>query len=158
MTLFTRSQQGLPRRRMALFCLFLGGVLITPASARHRAHVRRSISVSVGTTASPLKWRWCSLVLRSILSSLTCFADMGRTANSGSSNWWLTDLAEDWRTMRVHRQTGHARPRWPGHQRSELVKFMKIISDGMDEKKYPIDVRDEFLAVWRSFHDGVVQK
>ena len=36
--------------------------------------------------------------------------------------------------------------------------FMKIISDGMNEKKYPSDVRDEFLAIWRSFHDGVVQK
>jgi hemoglobin len=36
--------------------------------------------------------------------------------------------------------------------------FMKIISDGMTEKKYPPDVRDEFLAIWRSFHDDVVQK
>ena len=36
--------------------------------------------------------------------------------------------------------------------------FMKIISDGMDEKKYPADVRDEFLYIWRSFRDGVVQK
>ena len=36
--------------------------------------------------------------------------------------------------------------------------FMKIVSEGMTEKKYPADVRDEFLAVWRSFHDGVVQK
>ena len=36
--------------------------------------------------------------------------------------------------------------------------FMKIISDGMNERKYPADVRDEFLAVWRFFHDGVVQK
>jgi hemoglobin len=36
--------------------------------------------------------------------------------------------------------------------------FMKIISDGIDEKKYPADVRDEFLDMWRSFRDGVVQK
>lgn len=36
--------------------------------------------------------------------------------------------------------------------------FMKIISDGMNEKQYPPDVRDDFLAVWRSFRDGVVQK
>ena len=36
--------------------------------------------------------------------------------------------------------------------------FMKIISDGMNEKKYPADVQAEFLAVWRSFRDGVVQK
>jgi hemoglobin len=36
--------------------------------------------------------------------------------------------------------------------------FMKIISDGMNEKKYPTEVREEFLALWRSFHDGVVQK
>lgn len=36
--------------------------------------------------------------------------------------------------------------------------FMKIISGGMNEKRYPADVRDQFLATWRSFHDGVVQK
>ena len=36
--------------------------------------------------------------------------------------------------------------------------FMKIITDGLNEKRYPADVRDEFLAIWRSFHDGVVQK
>jgi hypothetical protein len=36
--------------------------------------------------------------------------------------------------------------------------FMKIIADGMHEKKYPADVQDEFLAIWRSFHDSVVQK
>ena len=36
--------------------------------------------------------------------------------------------------------------------------FMTIITDGMKEKNYPPDVRDEFLAVWRSFHDGVVRK
>jgi hypothetical protein len=36
--------------------------------------------------------------------------------------------------------------------------FMKIISDGINEKKYPADVRDEFLAMWRSFHDGVVRE
>ncbi|HLG55353.1 MAG TPA: group 1 truncated hemoglobin [Vicinamibacterales bacterium] len=36
--------------------------------------------------------------------------------------------------------------------------FLKIISDGMNEKQYPADVRDEFLALWRSFHDAVVQK
>jgi hemoglobin len=36
--------------------------------------------------------------------------------------------------------------------------FMTIITDGIAEKKYPADVRDEFLAIWRSFRDGVVQK
>jgi hemoglobin len=36
--------------------------------------------------------------------------------------------------------------------------FMTIIADGTNEKKYPADVRDEFLAIWRSFRDGVVQK
>jgi hemoglobin len=36
--------------------------------------------------------------------------------------------------------------------------FMTIITNGMNEKKYPADVRDEFLAIWRSFHDEVVQK
>ena len=36
--------------------------------------------------------------------------------------------------------------------------FMKIITDGMNEKKYPVDVRDDFLMIWRSFHDDLVQK
>lgn len=36
--------------------------------------------------------------------------------------------------------------------------FMKIVSDGMNEKQYSTDVRNEFLALWRSFHDGVVRK
>jgi hemoglobin len=36
--------------------------------------------------------------------------------------------------------------------------FVKIITDGMIEKKYPPDVRDEFLKVWQSFREGVVQK
>jgi hemoglobin len=36
--------------------------------------------------------------------------------------------------------------------------FMKVISDGMTEKKYPADVREEFLAIWRSFRDDIVQK
>ena len=36
--------------------------------------------------------------------------------------------------------------------------FMTIVTDGMNEKKYPPDVRDEFLAIWRSFRGGVVQK
>jgi hemoglobin len=36
--------------------------------------------------------------------------------------------------------------------------FLKIITDGMNEKQYPADVRDEFLALWRSFREGVVQK
>lgn len=36
--------------------------------------------------------------------------------------------------------------------------FMKIIADGMEEKRYPADVRAEFLQVWRGFHDGVVRQ
>ena len=36
--------------------------------------------------------------------------------------------------------------------------FMKIIADGMEKKKYPPEVRSEFLAIWRSFRDGVVQR
>jgi hemoglobin len=55
------------------------------------------------------------------------------------------------------------RPMIPVHDglgitESNWSTFMKIISDGMNEKKYPADVRDEFLAMWRSFHDDVVQK
>lgn len=45
-----------------------------------------------------------------------------------------------------------------GITEANWATFMKIISDGMDEKKYPAEVRDEFLAVWRSFRAGVVQK
>lgn len=36
--------------------------------------------------------------------------------------------------------------------------FLKIITDGMEEKRYPADVRAEFLQVWRGFHDGVVRQ
>lgn len=36
--------------------------------------------------------------------------------------------------------------------------FLKIITDGMAEKRYPPEVRAEFLEVWRGFRDGVVQK
>jgi hypothetical protein len=35
---------------------------------------------------------------------------------------------------------------------------MKIIADGIEEKRYPADVRAEFLEVWRGFHDGVVRQ
>jgi len=31
MTLFTQRQQDLPRRRVAVLCMFLGGLLIAPA-------------------------------------------------------------------------------------------------------------------------------
>ena len=36
--------------------------------------------------------------------------------------------------------------------------FMRIIGDGMEEKRYPPEVRDEFLAIWSAFRGGVVQK
>lgn len=36
--------------------------------------------------------------------------------------------------------------------------FMKIIADGMEEKRYPAEVRAEFLQVWRGFRDGVVRQ
>jgi hypothetical protein len=32
------------------------------------------------------------------------------------------------------------------------------VTDGANEKKYPPEVRDELLAIWRSFREGVVQK
>jgi hemoglobin len=35
--------------------------------------------------------------------------------------------------------------------------FMTIISDGMEEKKYPDDVKREFLEVWRRFRPTVVE-
>jgi hemoglobin len=55
------------------------------------------------------------------------------------------------------------RPMMPVHDGLGITEahwstFMRILSDGMNEKRYPADVRDEFLAMWRSFHDGVVQK
>ena len=45
-----------------------------------------------------------------------------------------------------------------GITEANWTTFMKIISDGMDEKRYPADVRAEFLQVWRGFHDGVVRQ
>jgi hemoglobin len=55
------------------------------------------------------------------------------------------------------------RPMTPVHDglgitEAQWSTFMTIIDAGLKEKRYPPDVRDEFLAVWRSFHDGVVQK
>jgi hemoglobin len=54
------------------------------------------------------------------------------------------------------------RPMPPVHEglgitESNWTTFMKIITDGMEEKHYPADVRAEFLQVWRGFHDGVVR-
>jgi hemoglobin len=45
-----------------------------------------------------------------------------------------------------------------GITEANWTTFMKIISEGMDEKRYPPEVRAEFLQVWRGFHDGVVRK
>jgi hemoglobin len=55
------------------------------------------------------------------------------------------------------------RPMPPVHEglgitESNWTTFMKIITDGMEEKRYPADVRAEFLQVWRGFHDGVVRQ
>lgn len=35
--------------------------------------------------------------------------------------------------------------------------FMKIIADGMDEKRYPDDVKKDFLEVWKRFRPVVVE-
>lgn len=45
-----------------------------------------------------------------------------------------------------------------GITEANWTTFMKIITDGMEEKRYPTDVRTEFLQVWRGFHDGVVRQ
>ena len=45
-----------------------------------------------------------------------------------------------------------------GITEAHWTTFMKIITDGMEEKRFPADVRAEFLQVWRGFHDGVVQR
>jgi hemoglobin len=55
------------------------------------------------------------------------------------------------------------RPMGPVHDglgitEAQWTTFMTIIDQGLREKSYPADVRDEFREVWRSFHDGVVQK
>ena len=45
-----------------------------------------------------------------------------------------------------------------GITEANWTTFMKIITDGMEEKRYPAEVRAEFLEVWRGFHDGVVRQ
>ena len=45
-----------------------------------------------------------------------------------------------------------------GITEANWATFMTIITEGMREKNYPQDVREEFLETWRSFHDGVVRK
>lgn len=45
-----------------------------------------------------------------------------------------------------------------GISAANWTTFMKIIADGMDEKRYPAEVRAEFLQVWQGFRDGVVRQ
>ena len=45
-----------------------------------------------------------------------------------------------------------------GITEAHWTTFMTIVREGMNERGYPAPVRDEFLAVWRAFHDDVVQK
>jgi hemoglobin len=45
-----------------------------------------------------------------------------------------------------------------GITEAQWTTFMTIVREGMNERGYPAQVRDEFLAVWRAFHDDVVQK
>ena len=45
-----------------------------------------------------------------------------------------------------------------GITEAHWTTFMTIVREGMTERGYPAPVRDEFLAVWRAFHDDVVQK
>ena len=45
-----------------------------------------------------------------------------------------------------------------GITQTNWATFMKIIADGMEEKRYPADVRAEFLQVWQAFRDGVVRQ
>jgi hemoglobin len=45
-----------------------------------------------------------------------------------------------------------------GISETNWATFMHIIRAGMDEKRYPPDVRTEFLAIWTGFRDGVVQR
>lgn len=55
------------------------------------------------------------------------------------------------------------RPMPPVHEglgitEAHWTTFMKIITDGMEEKRYPAEVRAEFTELWRGFHDGVVHR
>lgn len=45
-----------------------------------------------------------------------------------------------------------------GITEANWTTFMKIIEDGMEEKRYPTEVRAEFRQVWRAFRDGVVRQ
>ena len=45
-----------------------------------------------------------------------------------------------------------------GITEANWTTFIKIVVDGMEEKRYPADVRAEFLQVWRGFHDEVVRQ
>ena len=41
---------------------------------------------------------------------------------------------------------------------AQWTTFMAIIERGLDEKKYPANVRAPFLQIWSDFRSGVVQK
>jgi hypothetical protein len=45
-----------------------------------------------------------------------------------------------------------------GITEAQWTTFMTIVRQDMNARGYPAPVRDEFLAVWRAFHDDVVQK
>ena len=109
--------------------------------------------------ASHLTLHWSSLVLRNILSLLTCSADTGKDSQQRQFQLVVELICQKTGgPCCVHWSTDDARPRGLGISEANWSTFMKIISDGMDEKKYASHIREEFLAIWRSFHDGVVQK
>ena len=143
---------------MAVFCVLLGGVLIAPAFGQ-TSSPRQTLYQRLGGYDGVASY--VALVFPRVAQHPelhTCFADTG---NSQQRQFQLVvDL--------ICQKTGGpcayiARPMTPVHDglgisEANWSTFMKIISDGMNEKNYPSDTRDEFLAMWRSFHDGVVQK
>ena len=87
MTLFTRSLQDWRLCRVAVFCMLLGGALIAPAFGQ-TSSPRQTLYQRLGGYDGVASY--VALVFPRVAQHpelRTCFADTGRTASSGSSNW-----------------------------------------------------------------------
>ena len=159
MTLFRRSRWASPPCRVAVFSVVLWTTLVLPALGQ-TSNERQTLYQRLGGYDGVASY--VALVFPRVAQHPE-LAHMFRGHGKDSQQRQFQLVVE-----LVCLKTGGpcayvGRPMPPVHDGLGITErhwstFMKIIEDGMDEKKYPADVRDEFLAIWRSFHDSVVQK
>jgi hemoglobin len=159
MILFAKSLSTARRSRVAILSVMLSGTLVMPAIAQS-ANARPTLYERLGGYDGVASY--IALVFPRVAQHPE-LAHMFRGHGKDSQQRQFQFVVE-----LICQKTGGpcayiGRPMTPVHDGLGITEahwstFMKIISDGMTEKKYPPDVRDEFLAIWRSFHDDVVQK